>query len=692
MSQIIGELRPEATFGEKQVLELLNKFSDDYIIWPEHNIGSNNPDFIVLHPKLGLLILEIKDWVTILEGDPDKILIQSRKGKSFREINPLKKIRAVAINIADRLQEVPALLNSGGPHLGKLCVPWNYAVVFMNFTRMDVMLWSKVLDPKWIITREDLIDADTLEARFKSLPQKFPCALKLEQIDLIRRTIYPHLKISNLTLDTGMTLSLDQERAAKDGLFERAQWDENLSPEGEDAARSLAVRMVRGVAGSGKTLVLGLRAKLVAEANPEWKILVVSYNKSLASYLHKQFAESYPNIQVMHFHLLCSDWLKEKSMWREPIPGHGQVGWVQRVLQNLENGDAVDAEFLVDEFNWMRDTLIVDRKAYLKAQRTGRKLSLKQAERNHIFDIYEAYQNFLALHNRFDWADVPLRVLKGVELGLIPHSQFDAILIDEAQDFAPAWFEVLKKILNPQTGVVFMAADAAQRIYQKFTWKSLGFNVVGQRTRILRRPYRNTYEIMSSAYEMIRGHEVLLREIEEQEEVLIDPEMATADMRHGDYPVLKLCRDSVSEEQHIAKEITILLSNGYEPRDIAVLSRKTLGLHSLRTVLKNQGVKTVVVSEKDGHSPDAVALSTLHSAKGLEYRIVFIAHLQTMFDMSGIKSKEKKDEFEANEMRLMYVGMTRARERLHMTYHSILPRQLHSLRAFLDRTSKMRTK
>jgi len=74
-----------------------------------------------------------------------------------------------------------------------------------------------------------------------------------------------------------------------------------------------------------------------------------------------------------------------------------------------------------------------------------------------------------------------------------------------------------------------------------------------------------------------------------------------------------------------------------------------------------------LISDIDNHDPsaDSVSLMTLHSAKGLEFKVVFMPGME-MGIFPSYRSLDKGDNLE-EERRLCYVGMTRARERLFMT-------------------------
>ncbi|HUS69912.1 MAG TPA: 3'-5' exonuclease [Anaerolineae bacterium] len=678
MAQIIGDLGPDATYGEQRVLELLSGLSDDYTVWPELPINADYvtyPDFTVLHPRIGVCVLEVKDWVEIVTANPSTFRVRTREGKDREEKNPLTGAHVKATKIAGKLQLDQRLVHSDGPHRGKLKLPWGVAVVFPNLSRMFVHGLGEVLNPQQMICMDDL-ETGQLEQRLLQMAY-FPVDLAPAELDVVRSVLFPELRLSQ-ALGGEAVLDLEQERIAKGGLYEVQE----LPPEGQRVAVDPLVRLVRGVAGSGKTLVLSMRAKYLAETHPDWTILVVTFNRPLAQDLQKRLGKYEKQIQVANFHKLCRAWLDEAGLWRPPI--EDQEGRIANIVANkTPEIDKFDAEFLCDEFNWMKDTGVLDRDAYLEEPRIGRRKGLAKSDRALVHRVFEHYQSHLQAFRCSDWADVPHMVIRGLDERLLSPDMYDAILVDEAQDFAPVWFAVLRRVLNPETGVMFMAADAAQRIYRKFMWRSLGLYVVG-RTRILRRSYRSTYEIARTAFELVSGSQALLDELADEEEDLLQPNLDPAWMRHGNYPQLRRCGDVQAEVSLIARTIKALLDKGYAPGDIAVLHRRHWGPDRYLSALRAEGIPVAHLRNTGRVPRDAVALGTLHVAKGLEYPVVFIGQLQCLFDPEKPIPQAEWTLFCADELRLLYVGMTRARDRLYLTYQSQLPKELVGVKRFLD--------
>jgi len=136
----MGSCVSRMTPGEKRLAQRLEgKLDDDYLLWYDVPMGPQNahPDFCVLHPRRGILILEVKDWrvgSTILKADKQCWEIMGNNGpKSV--INPLEQARQYAHQVVNALERDQPLVQAHGPHAGKLAFPWSYGVVFTNISR-----------------------------------------------------------------------------------------------------------------------------------------------------------------------------------------------------------------------------------------------------------------------------------------------------------------------------------------------------------------------------------------------------------------------------------------------------------------------------------------------------------------------------------------------------------------------------
>ena len=83
--------------------------------------------------------------------------------------------------------------------------------------------------------------------------------------------------------------------------------------------------------------------------------------------------------------------------------------------------------------------------------------------------------------------------------------RYDAVLVDEGQDFSDEMYRVVTSVLNPGTNNLTIALDDHQNIYRrKQVWKELGIQARG-RTHRLTNVYRNTREIQEFAWKFVRG-------------------------------------------------------------------------------------------------------------------------------------------------------------------------------------------
>ncbi len=301
-----------------------------------------------------------------------------------------------------------------------------------------------------------------------------------------------------------------------------------------ELSRNTSIRLVRGIAGSGKTLVLTQRAKFLAAQYPEWNLAVISFNEGLVSNLEPDFRR-FRNVKVMTFHKLCVNLL---SSAQRRFSATDPEGWVAHHHEQYPELGSLSNRFLAQEITWIKDIGITSLTQYLEVERRGRggQTRLLKPLHEQVYRMLEDYNAYLQKQGLCDWADVPKIVLNKLDKGEILFSPFDAILVDEAQDFAPYWIKTILAVLKPEDGTIFLADDPTQSIFRYFSWKEKGIQVVG-RTKWLNIPYRNTHEIFNLAYEVVRNDTVLKKSLEEESWVLETP-LNPDIMRHGPKPLM----------------------------------------------------------------------------------------------------------------------------------------------------------
>ena len=310
-----GTCASRMSSGERRLAQRLEaKLEDDYLCWYDVPVGPTNshPDYIVLHPRRGLLILEVKDWKpdTIQSMTKSEAAIFTPKGLKH-VLNPLEQARQYVHAVINVLERDNQLTFSSGRHAGKLMFPWAYGVVLTNISRriFEKSGLAEVIEPSRAICQDEMTEsaeAEDFQRRlWEMFSVKFEGNLSLPQLDRVRWHLFPEIRLPD----------------PQEGLFKPDEIADVEIPDlmrvmdlqQEQLARSLGEghRVIHGVAGSGKTLILGYRAEQLAKmcAKP---ILVLCYNKTLAGRLaHWMSSKGVSDkVHVRTFHSWCHSQLR----------------------------------------------------------------------------------------------------------------------------------------------------------------------------------------------------------------------------------------------------------------------------------------------------------------------------------------------------------------------------------------------
>jgi Superfamily I DNA and RNA helicases len=299
------------TTGERRLAERLEKkLEDDYLCWFNVPVGPKalQPDFIVLHPQRGLLVLEVKDWKLETIQSMDRGSAQIVDGGQLKAVrNPMAQARAYALEAVVTLQKDPALRQSAdSPHAGSLVMPYGWGVVLTRITRrqFEATNLGEVLDPQRVLFQDEMTESVADEAFQRQLWEMFhhvfPCKLTLPQIDRVRYHLFPEVRVSAQPGQFGLPFS--SEESVLPNLTRVMDLQQ------EQLARSLGEghRVIHGVAGSGKTMILGYRAAYLAKMTTK-PVLVLCYNRALAARLQQVMVERGldEKVVVRNFHAWC---------------------------------------------------------------------------------------------------------------------------------------------------------------------------------------------------------------------------------------------------------------------------------------------------------------------------------------------------------------------------------------------------
>lgn len=599
-------IRSSATAGERLLFRTLkNYLPEDYIVYYEPEIHGKRPDFIIIGPDLGLLVLEVKDYTknTLFQLNQDEWTLVTSSGEQTKVKSPLKQARDNVFHLVDALKKDRSLVQLEGKYQFQLKFPYGFGAVFTRLYQKDFIengLYS-IIEPSLCLTRDEIDpenEAFTEENLFEKIADMFIVPYRLreplskEEIDAIRYHLFPEVRISaefrqSVPYQDQLLLSLHDIKAMD-------LHQENLAKQIGDQNR-----LIRGVAGSGKTLILASRAKLLAKQHPNWKILILCFNISLARSIEQMF----------------------RHMMNEPDS-----------LFDFTNNDA--------ELN---------------------------AHNVKVYNFHTWLRNDLQVSDR----SIPTLINK-LERGEAILPMYDAILIDEGQDFEASWFKLVSLLLNPETKSLLLVEDRAQSIYKRGRSyvQDTGLDFRG-RSKILSINYRNTAQIITFAWEFYKEHSPLKNKIvhKDFEGEIISPQSTR---RKGFEPAIVKTDNFFKEAKIVAKqirkmnedynvplsEVLILyrVKNTYKMNYVAVL-KKALEDEGLRYYWLTENSQTKRTFEKED---DSVTISTIDSSKGLDFQAVFIVNVENIpFAL---------EEDEEREASLLYIGMTRAKEYLCLSY------------------------
>ena len=420
-------------------------------------------------------------------------------------------------------------------------------------------------------------------------------------------------------------------------------------------------RLIRGAAGSGKTTTALLRlrqlcASRIARKNQTGskepiRVLVLTFNRTLRGYVMQlaneqiQFQDAL-DITVDTF----AHWALKTSSLRARIPNDSGDSRVRALLRCIGVRPEI-IEYFVDEVRYItgrfQPEMLQD---YIQTERTGRGRVpvVNQQIRTRLLDeVIAPYEEQKRKENFVDWNDLALSAANA------PSQRYDVVVADETQDFSANQLRAILAHLDSNHSTTFIM-DAAQRIYpQSFSWREIGVEMRPQMVSTLERNYRNSAEIAALAASLLRG--------------------IPAD-EDGVLPDARACEQSGRKPEVVAglfsNQVDYMLNHVQPFLDAgeSVAFLHTRGwFNFVKQTLRQRNIAYCELTQKRDWptGPELVALSTIHSAKGLEFDHVLMPGLSHEVTPHGV---EDGDGTLDSLRRLVAMGIGRARRTVTMGY------------------------
>ena len=518
---------------------------------------------------------------------------------------PGRKRRDRAFDSFDMIHVPQQVVRSAGELTGRVDavriegLPVECVLAFPDLDEVPVERLGEADRDLPILSRRDLSEERLTGALQRILGGGRPSPLSEQEHKQARAVVNPDIVLPH-SRGGSLPLFQDPEIPPEDVV-------QVMDREQERVAEHLGAgyRVLRGVAGSGKTLVLAHRARHLHRLWPNWRILVLCFNRVLANAL-ETMVEVDERLEVIN---------------------------IDRLSYSLAGGSRARG---APDFDQLA----------IKAERVAQRL---------------------------------------------PDSErFDAVLVDEAQDFDHprlnlAYAMLKAERLPPDTAFgdrdnFVMAYDVAQNVYRRggAKWNPPGVDSQGRtrtargRSTVFRKNYRNTREILEFAMNLLAGSQDWNADSVDLDDpaALIPPEAAG---RTGPSPRLTACRDLTYEAEAIASRVSQMLRSGVAAHDIVVLYGLADLQRKLWRAFTDRTMPYFHVQHKDRanrrdnrdeavHVRDRVRVSSLTGIKGLEFSRVIIGGVNQIH----VPDVDEGDQFQAAKSQL-YAAMTRAMDELEIT-------------------------
>ncbi|HHY57034.1 MAG TPA: UvrD-helicase domain-containing protein [Chloroflexi bacterium] len=466
-----------------------------------------------------------------------------------------------------------------------------------------------------------------------------------------------------------MVRNVEELAAALDYPWEK--WTVFLHPVQREAVeRSYnGPARVSGSAGTGKTIVALHRAVYLARTQPGARVLLTTFSDTLANALRQKLKillngepRLADQIEVQSLDAIARR-LYELNFGRPRLATAAEVRQIVQAAAQAA-GQPFPLPFVLAEWEHVVDAWqLQEWEAYRTVTRLGRRTRLTDKQRAALWAVFA--ETWAALQAQGLTTPAGLFSRLADHFAATGRSPFDAVVVDEAQDLSVAQLRFLAALSRGAANSLFFTGDLGQRIFQQpFSWKALGVDVRG-RSRTLRVNYRTSHQIRARADRLL-GPEV--GDVDGNRE----DRRGTVSAFNGPEPTIKVLDTEAAECAAVRQWLSARLAEGIAPHEIGVFVRTAAQLPRAQAAVAAAALPYKVLDDHVETTSGHVSISTMHLAKGLEFRAVVVMAcddevipLQERIETAGDESE--LEEVYNTERHLLYVASTRARDHLLVT-------------------------
>ena len=440
----------------------------------------------------------------------------------------------------------------------------------------------------------------------------------------IRCEFSPELAIYSHQVDKSL-LDHEQEIAIKAGM---------LKPINESHFEHLNLRSVHGDINSGKTETILQRAKLINQSGyfeNNQKVLILTPDQASKISLNKRYYSLHPTdkkTEILSLTEWCANLLNSKKelMYEEDI-----LGLVHTTASKDLSKNKISLAIFFQELNFILGRTFFHQNDYLNADRSELNCRLTNKQLKHIWKTLQSIKSELALSNKTLATELPQQLLKSLSSTQSFTDYYDHVLIDDAHLFPPIAFELMRKVIKPKVGQLFISQNPNLRLINTCNlWKETSLDLRGNCTSLI-----HNYQI--NPYILNAASSFYLHRLPEAHDRAIHRNLP--DVSDNPMPQLLHFHSPRDEKNRLLDKIKKLVHNGTGLQDILLITTRSDSIHCYEKLLSETLDIPVEIANEGNKYRKGLGICSLSHAHGQVASHVFIVGLQHIYDAERNISK-----------------------------------------------------